>query len=56
MSVYSEDEALKEFEVWYEKCILNGIEPEKIVEKMGEMKLLINNEQIETYEKATGNG
>ncbi len=55
MGDYSNDEALKEFEAWYEKCLENGIEPEKIIERMGEMKLLINEEQIEIYETAAGN-
>lgn len=39
------------FEEWYELCLENGIGPEEIVEEMGEMKLLINQDQIEMYDK-----
>jgi len=29
----------------------NGIEPEKVVEKVGEMMLLVNEDQIKAYNK-----
>ena len=45
------DEAFEVYEEWYEKCLESGIEPEAIVERMGEMKLLVNQEQIDLYEK-----
>ena len=49
---YTRETALEAFEDWYEKCLESGIEPESIVEEMGEMKLLVNEEQIERYEQA----
>jgi len=46
------DKAKDQFEEWYEKCLENGIEPEQVVEAIGEMKLLVNLDQIEIYERA----
>ena len=50
---YTRASALEAFEDWYEKCLESGIEPESIVEEVGEMKLLVNEEQIERYDNAT---
>ena len=50
--IYTRETALKAFEDWYEKCLESGIEPESVVEEMGEMKLLVNEEQIERYENS----
>ncbi len=49
---FGQDKALEVFENWYERCLENGIEPEAVVERVGEMKLLVNMEQIERYENA----
>jgi hypothetical protein len=43
--------ALEKFEEWYQECLESGISPEEIVDQMGEMKLLVNQEQIDAYEK-----
>ena len=51
---FTRAEALEAFEAWYERCLESGIEPESIVEDVGEMKLLVNEEQIELYEQAAG--
>ena len=48
---FTADEAFEAFEEWYEKCLESGIEPEAIVERVGEMKLLVNQDQIDRYEK-----
>ena len=45
------EDAYKQFEEWYENCLENGIEPEKVVEKGGEMMLLVNEDQIKAYNK-----
>lgn len=43
--------AADEFEAWYEKCVEAGIQPEDVVESIGEMKLLVNQDQIDAYER-----
>ena len=43
--------ALEKFEEWYQECLESGISPEEIVEQVGEMKLLVNQEQIDAYEE-----
>lgn len=43
--------ALEKFEKWYQECLESGISPEEIVEQVGEMKLLVNQEQIDAYEE-----
>ena len=48
---FTANEAFEAYEAWYEKCRESGIEPEAIVERMGEMKLLVNQDQIDLYEK-----
>ena len=48
---FTANEAFEAYEAWYEKCLESGIEPEAIVERMGEMKLLVNQDQIDLYEK-----
>ena len=48
---FTANEAFEAYEEWYEKCLESGIEPEAIVERMGEMKLLVNQDQIDLYEK-----
>jgi hypothetical protein len=45
------DKALSMFEEWYDACLEHGIEPEQVVEQVGEMKLLVNEEQIKAFEK-----
>jgi predicted HicB family RNase H-like nuclease len=45
------EDAYKQFKEWYENCLENGIEPEKVVEKVGEMMLLVNEDQIKAYNK-----
>ena len=45
------EDAYKQFEEWYENCLENGIEPEKVVEKVGEIMLLVNEDQIKAYNK-----
>lgn len=47
------DKALLMFEEWYDACLENGIEPEQVVERMGEMKLLVNEEQIKELQCKT---
>ena len=41
------DEALDMFSKWYEKCLENGLEPEKIVEDFGEVILITEPEKVE---------
>ncbi len=36
----TKQEAYDMFNNWYQECIENGIEPEEIVEMMGDMKLI----------------
>ena len=43
----TEEESLEEFSRWYEKCIQSGIEPEKIVARMGGMALITDELLIE---------
>jgi len=50
-SKFNFEAALEEFEAWYEKCLDAGIEPEVVVEAVGEMKLLVNQEQVDAYER-----
>ena len=50
---FTREAALEAFEAWYERCLESGIEPESIVDEVGEMKLLVNEEQIELYERAS---
>ena len=50
---FTRESALEAFEAWYERCLESGIEPESIVDEVGEMKLLVNEEQIELYERAS---
>ena len=45
------EDAYKQFEEWYENCLENGIEPEKV----GEMMLLVNEDQIKAYNKGIEN-
>lgn len=40
----TEDQLYDMFSDWYELCLLNGVEPEKIVERMGGMTLVTENE------------
>ena len=42
---YTEEQAFLDFEAWYGRCLENGIEPEKVVEQMGEMKLVTITEE-----------
>lgn len=44
------EEALIQFEEWYQSCLENGVEPEDVVSKVGEMMLLVNASQIRAFE------
>jgi hypothetical protein len=46
------DEAYGQFSDWYENCIENGIDPEEIVARMGEMMLITDIEIIEFLEES----
>ncbi len=48
--------ALEKFEKWYQECLESGIAPEEIVDQVGEMKLLVNQEQIDSYERGLDGG
>ena len=50
METMTETEALDRFNAWYNDCLENGISPEDIVESVGEMKLLVTQEQIDSFE------
>jgi hypothetical protein len=43
----SKDELFEQFSDWYEKCLENGIEPEEIVQMMGEMALITDGEIVD---------
>lgn len=43
--------ALEKFDEWYQACLESGIAPEEVVDQIGEMKLLVNQEQIDAYER-----
>lgn len=40
VTMMTKSEAFEMFSSWYNECIESGIEPEEIVEMMGEMKLV----------------
>jgi len=42
-----EEAAFEKFSKWYEECIEAGIEPEKIIERMGGMILITDETVIE---------
>ena len=50
MSGNAFDRAEEMFDEWYQFCLENGVEPEKVVENYGEMMLVTDIEMIETIE------
>jgi hypothetical protein len=47
----SKDEAFEQFISWYEKCVENGIEPEEIVQMMGEMALVTDGDIVDKLQE-----
>jgi hypothetical protein len=43
----TEDEAFDSFSKWYEACLDGGIEPNDVIQKMGAMFLLTDEEMID---------
>ena len=43
----NETDAYEKFEKWYEDCLENGIDPNAIIERMGGMYLITDEELID---------
>jgi hypothetical protein len=43
----NEEDAFELFSKWYEQCLESGLEPEKIVSKMGGMVLITDEDLID---------
>jgi len=42
----NEDMAFENFSKWYEQCVENGLEPERVVARMGGMALITDEDLV----------
>lgn len=42
----NEEKAFEMFSSWYEQCLENGVEPEKVVSRMGGMALVTDEDLV----------
>ena len=50
--IMNKEEALEIFLDWYDNCINNGIAPEEIVDRVGGMALITNDELVMSLKQA----
>lgn len=50
--VFNHKVAVEKFDEWYQLCLENGVEPEKVVKEIGGMALITNVELVKELENS----